>query len=77
MRKKFDNLHLNGFSDNEGRLCKKRYVHEISEAGRIFVATIDNEQGVGVSGRGQNKYNLQFIRRLLQSHLSVQHQIQL
>ena len=32
VRKKFDNLHLNGFSDNEGRLCKKIYVHEISDA---------------------------------------------
>ena len=32
MRNKFDNLYLNGFSDNEGRVCKKRYVHEIAEA---------------------------------------------
>ena len=31
VRKKFD-LHLNGFSDKEGRFCKKRYVHDISEA---------------------------------------------
>ena len=57
MRKKFDNLHLSGFSDNEGRLCKK-YVHEISDAlltqeENVWLTSIDHERGV--SGRGQNK----------------------
>ena len=58
VRTKFDTLHLNGFSSNQERLCKKRYVHEISTAlleqeVNIWLNTIDKQQGI--SGRGQNK----------------------
>ena len=58
LEKKFDNLHLNRFSDNEGCLCKNRYVQEISEAllkqeENVWLTSTDNEQGV--SGKGQNK----------------------
>ena len=58
VRQKFDNLHLNGFSDDEVRLYRKRYAQEISEAllkqeEILWLTLVDNEQGV--SGRGQNK----------------------